>query len=79
VPAAWEALSHALRVLEEIDREPELHANTATPANPQAATDEDTDVYNGWTPAERAHWHQIAGSSRPIDAYHAYCHGGPAP
>jgi hypothetical protein len=81
VPAAREALSRALLILEEIDSQQAL---PATPADPPT-TDDDRDVaigmavYNGWTRAERLHWHQVAGSARPVDAYRAYCDGGPAP
>jgi hypothetical protein len=33
-------------------------------------------VYNGWSRAERAHWHQVAHSAVPADAFNAYCERG---
>ena len=36
-------------------------------------------VYNGWTRAERAHWHDVARSAVPADAWRAFRSGGVAP
>ena len=36
-------------------------------------------VYNGWTRAQRAHWHSVAGSAVPADAVAAYQSGAPRP
>lgn len=38
----------------------------------------DMAVYNGWTKAERMHWHTVARSSVPADAWEAYKREGRA-
>lgn len=32
-------------------------------------------VYNGWAKVERLHWHRVAGSAVPADAWRAWKHG----
>lgn len=35
--------------------------------------------FNGLSRSERAHWLEVAASARPVDAYRAFCSGGPKP
>jgi hypothetical protein len=87
IPAAWKALSRALEALEMAGGAPAATATTRCPCGREhcpgdclgsldwqerADARDGIATYNSWTRAERMHWHQVARSAVPADAWRAF-------